>query len=187
MLLSNLKNEYRVWSWYSKAMERRGRVALSFRAFFSHFNGGSFSQTFRFGNGKDGFLLGVEEKGLFVPTHFAPRTLRGGYRLFEELRSVPSLLAVTDDLSLTLKKMPGWYKLPVRFSSSFRGEDVSKTIMINRLGIISLGKFLLKEISFKFRMYVRNKIDILRYLKPKEVIIVSSFDELDESVTFIMD
>ncbi len=123
-----------VYDWYAVAISRRGREPLEREAFINHFEGYSTDETFAYGESEKGYLLGYVKYGVFVPTHFAPRTMRGGYFLMKELGDsprVPAVLAVTEDLAETLSKMPAWQKLDVDFLAAFRSEVVGKTIMYN--------------------------------------------------------
>ena len=126
-----------LYLWYSTAMERRGREPLSEDSFSSHFlEGGSYDDTFAYGEKEKGYLLGFNKFGVFTPTHFAPKTLRGGYDLFQALgdnRNIPAILSVTEDLADTLEKMPSWHKLEIKkeIRSYFRGEIVKKEIYYN--------------------------------------------------------
>ncbi|MDD3285593.1 MAG: hypothetical protein PHG95_03085 [Patescibacteria group bacterium] len=130
-------SEEEIYLWYSQAMQRRGREPLEIESFFNHFfNEGSYHPTFSYGDKEKGYLLGFNKFGVFTPTHFAPKTLRGGYDLFAALsdsNNVPAILAITEDLADTLKKMPNWHKLDINkdILSFFRGELVKKEIFYN--------------------------------------------------------
>jgi hypothetical protein len=123
-----------VWGWYAKAMQRRDRESLEEDRFINHFLETSFDPTFAFGSKEKGFLLGYQKYGVFIPTHFAPATLRGGYDLMKNLgqsKDVPACVSITDDLAQTLSKMPSWTIHDLSFLSSFRGENVEKKIAFN--------------------------------------------------------
>lgn len=70
---------------------------------------------------------------MFVPTHFAPFGLKGGYRLLSELQVSKTHVAlfITQDLVDTLKKMKGWVFLPFRFKTEFRGGETEKIAVFN--------------------------------------------------------
>ena len=125
-----------IYSWYEAAIERRGREALSRERFTYHFfEHGSTDPTYAFGNREKGFLLGVVKHGVFIPTHFAPKTLRGGYELVQELgegHDIPAVMSVTEDLKDTIVKMPAWSHFDTSFLSSLRNEAVEKTIVYNK-------------------------------------------------------
>lgn len=126
-----------IYSWYSAAMKRRGREPLTEDSFISHFfEREGFDETFSYGDIEKGYLLGFKKFGVFVPSHFAPKTLRGGYDLLKELGegdTMPAILAITEDLADTLKKMPSWHKIEIDkdILSYFRGELVKKDIYYN--------------------------------------------------------
>lgn len=98
-----------VYSWYAKAMLRRDREPLSENSFNYHFfESGSLEETVAFGENNKGYLLGFKKHKVFTPTHFAPKTIRGGYELFKALgesEDIPAVLAITEDLAETLEKM----------------------------------------------------------------------------------
>jgi len=125
----------RVYDWYQKAMRRRQREPLSKEGFVNHFfRTGSLDPTYMFGDKRRGYLLGFSRQGAFIPTHFAPRGLRGGHDLLEELggsKDIPVVMAITDDLAEMIKRMPGWQVPGYNFTSSFRGQPVEKQIAHN--------------------------------------------------------
>ena len=125
---------------YAKAISRRNREPLPEGRFNYHFfEGGNRGDSVAFGDEKRGYLLGVrdDELGIFTPTHFAPFSMRGGYDLLQELGesdSIPSILAITDDLERTLEKMPCWHSvdLPTEIVAGFHtGELLKKRLMYN--------------------------------------------------------
>ncbi|GEM_PF-1351193 len=126
-----------IYSWYSSAMERRGRDPLPQEAFIRHFfENGSTDKTYAFGDKEKGFILGFNKYNVFTPTHFAPKTMRGGYDLFLSLgksEKIPAVLAITDDLAETLRKMPCWNEVIIdkKILSQFHGEVVEKDIFYN--------------------------------------------------------
>jgi hypothetical protein len=137
-----------VYAWYSTAMKRRSREPLSAGRFIAHFEGMSSDPTFAFGDGRVGYILGFVQNSIFIPTHFAPRTLRGGYELLTRLgesADIPVVMAITDDLASTIEKMPSWKKLDIDLHLPFRSELVAKKVVYNSnprvpelmLGIVS--------------------------------------------------
>jgi hypothetical protein len=124
-----------IFGWYEKAITRRGREALGSGSFMYHFfTGGSHEKNYMYGDDHDGYLLGIVRHGAFIPTHFAPRTMRGGYNLIKELgesQYVPVVLAITDDLAETIKKMPSWHNLGINFPAHFRDEIHNKQLVYN--------------------------------------------------------
>lgn len=73
---------------YATAMRLRNREPLEEGRFLNHFfEGGNSEESLSFGSQKDGYLFGCEVGGVFIPTHFAPTTLRGGYKLIKDLVS----------------------------------------------------------------------------------------------------
>ncbi len=124
-----------IYDYYQKAISRRDREPLESDRFFNHFFGeGSSEDNYMFGDQKKGYILGVIRHGVFIPTHFAPKGLRGGYTLMKDLGGsdiVPSVMAITDDLAETLKKMPEWHDSEMTFPMYFRGELHQKFIFYN--------------------------------------------------------
>lgn len=123
-----------IHEWYAAAISRRDREPLELERFRGHFEGMSFDQTFAFGERGKGYLLGYLKYGVFVPTHFAPKTMRGGYELMKHLgesANVPAVMSVTEDLEETLSKMPSWQTLDIGFLASFREELAEKKIVYN--------------------------------------------------------
>jgi len=135
-VLSDIDSE-EIYSWYADAITRRDREPLEIESFHRHFfENGSMDETFAFGDKEKGFLLGYNKYDIFIPTHFAPKTLRGGYELFQSLgtsKNIASVIAITEDLSETLKKMPAWNHLELNeeILSNFRGELLKKEIYYN--------------------------------------------------------
>jgi hypothetical protein len=139
---------------YTRAMRLRGREPLDWESFYWHF----FSQNAEkrklqsFGNDRDGYLLGGEIDQVFVPSHFAPSGIRGGYRLIKELMrsDIPTALFITQDLVDTIRKMKGWKVLPFRFTHKFRGEPVEKILVINKWSALpKLAKYQASELIRK--------------------------------------
>lgn len=123
-----------IHDWYVAAITRRGRTALGKERFVAHFNDMSTEPTYAYGEPGNGYLLGYLKFGVFVPTHFAPKTLRGGYMLMSQLgesKHIPSVLAVTQDLTETLAKMPSWHLIDLGFLAVFRSELTEKQILHN--------------------------------------------------------
>jgi hypothetical protein len=107
-----------VHGWYCAAMTRRNnadgepRAALEYDRFYNHFfNNESTQESLMYGNIDDGYLLGSTFDNFFHVSHFAPKTLKGGYRLLKNLgedTKVPTILTITEYLIQTIKKMEGW-------------------------------------------------------------------------------
>ncbi len=124
-----------IYDWYAAAISRRDREPLEYDRFVAHFfEGGSTEPLQAYGDMERGFLLGQQKYGVFIPTHFAPKTLRGGYDLMDTLgksKKTPAVLAVTEDLSEMIERMPDWTKLDLGFLASFRDDSVEKDIVYN--------------------------------------------------------
>lgn len=54
--------------------------------------------------------------------------------LIEE--DVPTAFFITPDLVDTIAKMDGWKVLPFKFKAKFRGDDVDKTLVVNKWGVV---------------------------------------------------
>jgi hypothetical protein len=124
-----------IYEWYSSAMDRRDREPLEYDRFCYHFfEGASWEPTYAMGDMEKGFVFGFYKHEIFIPTHFAPKTMKGGYSIFKELaenKELPVASAVTDDLAKTLLKMKGWHKLKIGFLAYFNSELKKKTIIYN--------------------------------------------------------
>jgi hypothetical protein len=125
----------KIYEWYSSAMDRRDREPLEYDRFCYHFfEGASWEPTYAMGDMEKGFVFGFYKHEIFIPTHFAPKTMKGGYSIFKELadnKELPVASAVTDDLAKTLLKMKGWHKLKIGFLAYFNSELKKKTIIYN--------------------------------------------------------
>ena len=116
-------------------MKRGGKEPLDEDSFAYHFFGqGSIVPTYMYGSFETGFLLGVVKKGIFIPTHNAPKGPFGGISLFKKLAKaeIPVVIAITKDLLDLIGNIPGWTLYPDTFPSYFRGEYVEKYIVYNK-------------------------------------------------------
>ena len=123
-----------VYEWYVKSIIRRDREPLEEERFISHFEGLSFDPTYAFGDLKRGFILGYCKHGLFVPTHFAQKTMRGGYDLMKDLGEsldIPVVMSVTPDLQETLLKLDSWHVVDEELTAFFRDKLETKKIVYN--------------------------------------------------------
>ncbi len=124
---------------YEKAMERKseshGRYPLEEERFIYHFfEGGSYDESMMYGSKEKGYLLGGIKYGVFMPSHFAPKTLRGGYDLlkqFGQSQEVPAVLAITEDLVETITKMDSWQKIDLEFMQTIDSPHGAKYIVHN--------------------------------------------------------
>jgi hypothetical protein len=125
----------KVYDWYASAMSRRGREPLGFDSFHYHFfEGASLEKTYSFGSEDEGFLFGFVKNEVFIPTHFLPKTMRGGYNLIKKLgesQEIPAVMSITNDLIETVEKMGVWNVLDSSLISSFRGMKVEKGLIYN--------------------------------------------------------
>lgn len=152
--------EDKIYENYASAMQRHNREPLDYERFKAHFfEGGNVGKTLIFGSLQDGYLLGSEVNEIFIPTHFAPTGIRGGYWLFRNLldSGKPTALFITEDLVDTIKKMLGWKILPFKMKIDFHGEPVEKTLVINKWKAIS------KLTNNELRKMVQPKIENLIY------------------------
>ncbi|MFH1405278.1 MAG: hypothetical protein ABIH21_04250 [Patescibacteria group bacterium] len=127
-----------LYDWYAKAMRRReDREPLSKAAFIDHFFGDYDrpEKMCMFGDDDTGYLLGEIRFHVFIPSHFAPKTMKGGLRLMKSLgdSEIPSVLFVTDDLADMLKKIPEWKVENIQIPAIFRGQYVKKTVAHNHI------------------------------------------------------
>lgn len=129
----------KIYTDYAAAIRLRNREPLPYNNFYSHFFEKRNREISRcFGSLGDGFVLGNYMEGVFVPTHFAPVSLRGGYRLIKDMvtSDTPVALFLVDDLVETVRKMKGWKVLPVKIKAKFRGEEVDKTLVVNHWNVL---------------------------------------------------
>jgi hypothetical protein len=125
---------HRIGCWYESAMGRRGRDGMDTEGFAGHFGGCSFESTYMWGGDDLGYILGYFRGGMFVVSHFAPRSLRSGVKLFRDLGEsddIPVAMGITGDLWETLAKMGTWRKHPFEFVADFRGEATEKVVVYN--------------------------------------------------------
>jgi hypothetical protein len=124
-----------IYEWYADAISRRDREPLEDDRFrFHFFERGSHDPTYMYGDMKQGYLLGFVEKGAFIPTHFAPKSLRKGYELVQELgksKDIPSVMMITADLVKTITKFPEWTSIDQKVLTSFSGEECYKIPVYN--------------------------------------------------------
>lgn len=124
-----------IYSWYEDAIRRREREPLPQDRFIAHFfEGRSLDEPKIFGEYNLGYLLGFQKYGVFIPTHFAPKTLRGGLKLITELGdhpSIPAVMAITEDLRDTIVKIPSWKEYDLSFMAEFMRNNVGKKIVYN--------------------------------------------------------
>lgn len=124
-----------IYEWYAKAMQRRDREPLGKDSFINHFfEGGSLDNPFMFGDKEKGYLLGYSKYGVFIPTHFAPKSLRTGVELIQKLgrsKETPCVMAITEDLVETITKMPEWHSVDMGFLAMFRSSTLKKKIVHN--------------------------------------------------------
>lgn len=124
-----------IHEWYENAITRRDREPLEYDRFRNHFfEKGSYEPTYMFGDMKQGYLMGFVRQGAFLPTHFAPKSLRKGYELVQELgksKDIPAVMMITDDLVKTITKFPDWKTVDRTLLVSFLGEDFHKIPVYN--------------------------------------------------------
>lgn len=126
----------KVYKKYQNAIERKkGRSALDYPGFTRHyFLEGSYDETKIFGNDEKGYLLGSNVEGTFVPTHFAPASLRAGAILINDLNvsDISTCFFIPEDLRDTIIKLDGWKYINYPIPMNFRGETVLKYPVFNK-------------------------------------------------------
>ena len=126
----------KVYKKYKNAMERKkGRTALDYEFFTRHFFlDGSYDETKIFGSDEKGYLLGNNIEGTFLPTHFAPASLRAGASLINDLNinNISTCFFIPDDLRDTIIKLDGWKFINKPIPMNFRGEIVLKYPVFNK-------------------------------------------------------
>ena len=120
-----------IWKNYASAMARRRPESVLPKFNFMNYvisNGGN--QNIISTKGAD-FVVHRTPEDIIVPSHFAPRGLKSGYRGIGELKERGKVLfAVTPDLEPMLKKA-GYITLPVPVQAMFRGNTVNKKIAVS--------------------------------------------------------
>lgn len=103
------KSIERIAEQYASAIVRRGREATNpdFLAYVWRTNCAHFVRQGR------NFLILRKVGQIYVATHFAPHTLKGGHRLLKAVKDagLPICFAVPDDLAQNLSRI-GWVSLP---------------------------------------------------------------------------
>ncbi len=124
-----------VYNNYNKAITRKDREALDQDSFENHFFHGGGGENYLFGDEKRGYLLGGYNEGIFIPSHFAPKSIRQGYSLMKKLGAgkMEAAVFVTEDIADMLKKMPEWQVTDIKMDAFFRGNPVEKTIAHNHI------------------------------------------------------
>lgn len=123
------KNE--VYRNYLRAMEkRRPGVALDHESFFRYIDRWDVVER---GLGKSR-LYGVEQSGIFFPTHFAPAGLKEGIDLIKQVKDELTCFVVTPDLGAMLAKL-GYKKLG-KCASFFREKRVDKVVYISSFRVL---------------------------------------------------
>jgi hypothetical protein len=116
-------------------MERKsGRNALFYEDFVRHFFlEGSYEETKIFGNDDKGYLLGSNIEGTFVPSHFAPASLKSGASLINDLNvnHVSTCFFIPEDLRDTILKLDGWKFINYPIPMNFRGDVLIKYPVFN--------------------------------------------------------
>ena len=119
---------FEIWENYKKAIERRGREALEEERFIYYASNHAYCV--REG---DSYMFGGERRGMFIPSHFCPSGLKGGYRLLKELLGYWNVcFFVTEDLVPMLSKA-GYWVTPIKFKSEFRNEVTEKRVCLSSL------------------------------------------------------
>lgn len=120
----------------SAMSRRREGSGLSLDSFVNHFTYSFEVDGIAFGNDSIGYILGynklVDSQLVFFPSHFAPKTIKGGYKLIKLLKEQSNVVfAVTEDLTDMLIKS-GYYSLSkFKIPMFFRGELVIKHLFVN--------------------------------------------------------
>jgi len=117
-----IKMVRRIARQYERAITRRGRQATDplwlagiWKDFGSYFV-------------RDGqnFLMVRPLAGFFVASHFAPKNIRGGYRLLLKVKRLPVVFTVPSDLGADLKRM-GYIRVPL---TNAELKDLNKEVYV---------------------------------------------------------
>jgi hypothetical protein len=117
----------RIWKQYADAMSRRRPDSvLPFENFYYYVISGP-AEVFEY---EGNYLIGQFRKNLFMVSHFAPKTLRGGMECLREIMGYNNIIfTVTDDLKDMLLKLGIYGNEKASISMFFRGELVKKNIL----------------------------------------------------------
>lgn len=119
-------------SWYTKAMNRRRTgSSLAYDSFMCYITS---EDVIAFGDCVSGYIYGRIVENVFVPSHFAPKTIRGGVRIIESLAkqsSYPVAAFVPDDLGAMFYKTGKYFTVSLNFPTFFRNEIVIKKVWTN--------------------------------------------------------
>lgn len=124
------------------------------------------------------FLLLRKLGPVYVASHFAPETLRGGYRLLKAVAEsgLPICFAVPDDLAVDLERL-GWKRLPGWANGLLRskGMPVEKTVLVP-VGLLKLVWQLMRSKDWYTEldsgMEPAQVVKVVRYRKKKRRVAV---------------
>ena len=122
----------RIWQQYALAMKRRRPEGVLPLYPWLRYTMCSQVEGYTLGSS---FVFGARRNGIFIPTHFAPKTDREGYLLVKALKGEKVAFFVTPDLGKMLKKL-GYKKLPCQVKATFRGETVKKEIYVSSWKVV---------------------------------------------------
>lgn len=119
-----------VWRQYKNSMARRRPESVLFHNAFGRYARRAWALVL-VSEGRQSFLLGNWERGMFVASHFCPATQRHGLRLLQAVKAWDrqAVLAVTEDLAPMMEKL-GFLRVGECFAS-FRGQLVKKVVYTN--------------------------------------------------------
>ncbi len=169
-----------IYGWYADAMLRRDRQPLEQNRFQRHFfEEGARNKTYMYGDMEKGFVFGFCKYGIFIPTHFAPKTMRGGYEIFKTLaenKEIPVVGAVTEDLADTLKKMKGWKTWKISLLAYFNNDLIDKVVVYN-----SYPKIRRKMLSL-VREFIKETEELKRKTIEEDEYVEGEYSESDDAV-----
>lgn len=108
----------------------RGGLELDYNSFVDYVD----RVAVGFGDVKNGWVIGVWSRGVFVPSHFAPSGRWGSWVLMRALGSVgrPVVVFATVDLVDQLVGLGNWFMVEDSdYFASFRGQRVLKQVVVN--------------------------------------------------------
>ncbi len=118
---------YDIWSQYANAMaKRRPDSVLSIERFEYYIK--NYAGMFKY---KDSYIFGQKINDFFIPSHFAPNSMREGIEMLKDLKRYDNIIfVVTEDLAIMLKKL-GYKQLPHTVKKNFNDTIVDKKILIS--------------------------------------------------------
>jgi hypothetical protein len=118
---------YDIWNQYANAMaKRRPDSVLPIERFEYYIM--NYAGMFKY---KDSYIFGRKINDFFIPSHFAPKSMKEGVEMLKDLKKYDNIIfVVTEDLASMLKKL-GYKQLPHTVKKNFNNVLTDKKILIS--------------------------------------------------------